>query len=90
MSQLLDDDLYKNLESLVNQGKYRGLKEPIVSINFEENKKPYSLKFPSFAFDKKQQSEREFEEFLSPIFAMTSQMVVRSGILINEVLSNRA
>ena len=89
MSELLNSNLYKALENIVIQGKHRGLKEPVISVSFEENKKPYSLKFPSFVFDEKQQSEREFEEFLSPIYAMTSQMTVRSGILINEVLSSK-
>ncbi|HOY86757.1 MAG: hypothetical protein V9G21_09840 [Methylotenera sp.] len=88
-TELREHDLYKELEGLVVQGKHRGLKEPVISINYEENKSAYSynLNYPSFAFNDKLQSEREFQEFLSPIYAVTSKMTVRTGILINQILS---
>lgn len=86
MIQLLNDDLYKDLEKLVNQDKHRGLAEPIVGIEPENQPVPYKLKFPKYLFDDKLQSECEFQEFLSPIFAKTSQMTVRTGTFINQFL----
>jgi hypothetical protein len=82
MTELLAHDLYKDLENLVIQGKHRGLVEPTIAVKLENQLKPYTLHF-----SEKFQSEREFQEFLSPIYAMTSQMTVRTGILINQVLS---
>jgi len=89
MAELLEHDLYKDLENLVVQGKHRGLKEPVISINYEENESIYSynLNYPSFAFNEMLHSEREFQAFLSPIYEITSQMTVRTGVLVNQVLS---
>ena len=88
MNELLENNLYKTLESLVTQGKHRGLPEPTIVIETEKNIKPYNLQFSKFNFRDKKHSEYEFQELLSPAYAMTSQMVVRCGILINEALSS--
>jgi len=86
MMQLLDHDLYINLEKLVNQGKHRGLAEPIIAIEWKNQLTPYKVKFPKYFFNEKLQSECEFQKFLSQIYAMTSQMTVRTGVLINRFL----
>ena len=67
----------------MNQGKHRGLAEPIIAIEWENQLTPYKVKFPKYFFNEKLQSECEFQKFLSPIYAMTSQMTVRTGVLIN-------
>lgn len=82
MTELLAHDLYKDLENLVIQGKHRGLDEPTIVVKLENQIKPYTLHFSG-----KFQSESEFQGVLSPIYVMTSQMTVRTGILINQVLS---
>lgn len=87
MTQLLESDLYNLLENIVIQGKHRGLPEPTIAVKSEENEIPYNLQFSAFTFGDKLQIEREFQELLSPIYAETSQMVVQTGILINEALS---
>lgn len=70
---------------IANYTKHHAFVESVLSFEPEGRSEPYAFEFGRFPGVEK--CDREIEAILGPAFERTSEIVVRTGISINEVLS---